>query len=315
VTPEAALHSAVFIRYVVIVAATLAAGGAALAAMRWVLSRDVGDVAMIYRSWIVLAVLVIGCVFAGRVWTIALVGLLSVLAVKEFARATGLYRDWWLTGTVYAGIVAGCAVCIVDDPRADHAGWYGLYMALPVFVIAALMLIPIVRNRAQGQVQSLFLSIVAFVYLGWMFGHLGMLADSRDAYGYVLYLLFAVEMNDVAAYTTGKLLGRHKLRSNISPNKTWEGSLGALAVSLALPWLLWFSFPHFGALDLILTGLIVGLGGQLGDLSISLIKRDIGVKDMGALIRGHGGVLDRIDSLIYTAPLFLHLVRWRHDLW
>jgi phosphatidate cytidylyltransferase len=131
----------------------------------------------------------------------------------------------------------------------------------------------------------------------------------------LLYLIFAVEINDVAAYTFGKLLGRHPLRSNISPKKTWEGSLGALAVSMALPWVLRFSFPHFGTVELILTGLIVGVTGQFGDLSMSVIKRDLGLKDMGVLIRGHGGILDRIDSLIYVTPLFFHMARWFHGLY
>ena len=119
----------------------------------------------------------------------------------------------------------------------------------------------------------------------------------------------------MAAFTCGKLFGRHPLRSEISPKKTWEGSIGALAVSLALPWALWFTLPQFGPVDLIAVGLIVGIGGQLGDLSISVIKRDVGVKDMGAAIPGHGGILDRIDSLIYVAPLFFHVVRWRYDIY
>ena len=112
----------------------------------------------------------------------------------------------------------------------------------------------------------------------------------------------AVELNDVAAFTFGRLFGRHPLRSNISPKKTWEGSLGALAVSLALPWGLRFSFPQFSACELILAGIIVGVGGQLGDLSISVIKQNLGIKDMGTLLEGHGGILDRIDSLILRSP-------------
>jgi len=174
------------------------------------------------------------------------------------------------------------------------------------------MFVPLARNRPAGQLQSLALATLGFLYLGWMFLHLAFLANAGMAYGYLLYLLLAVELNGVAAYTFGKLFGKHPFRSNISPNKTWEGALGALAFSLVLPWLLWFSFPHFGPIQLVLTGLIVGIGGQLGDLSISVIKRDIGIKDMGHAIPGHGGVLDRIDSLIYAAPLFLHMVDYSY---
>src|SRR5262249_15782328 len=153
----------------------------------------------------------------------------------------------------------------------------------------------IVRNRTQGQLQTISLALLGFLYIGWMLGHTSFLANANHAYGYLLYLIFAVELNDVAAFTCGKLFGPPPLPSNIRPRKTWEGSLGALAVSLALPWLMRFSFPHFSTLELVLTGLIVGIAGQLGDLSISVIKRDLGIKDMGALLEGHGGILDRAD--------------------
>lgn len=221
-----------------------------------------------------------------------------------------------MTCAVYAGIAAVCVTCLVRRPGGDDPvpGWYGLFMAVPVYVIALILLIPILRNRTEHQLQAVSLALLGFIYIGWMFGHLAFLANPTHHYGYLLYLLFAVQINDVAAFTFGRLLGRHPLRSNISPNKTWEGALGAVAVSLALPWLLRFSFPHFGPKQLIFAGLIVGIGGQLGDLSISVIKRDIGIKDMGASIPGHGGVLDRIDSLIYTAPLFTHMVDYYYGL-
>ena len=166
--------------------------------------------------------------------------------------------------------------------------------------MALILLIPILRNKVQGQLQYMSLAIVGFIYIGWMFGHLAFLANATNAYGYLLYILFATEINDVAAFTCGKLFGKHQFRSNISPKKTWGGAIGALAVSMTLPWLLRFSFPHFGATQLVLTGLIVGIGGQFGDLSISVIKRDVGIKDMGAGIPGHGGILDRIDSFIMS---------------
>ncbi len=123
--------------------------------------------------------------------------------------------------------------------------------------------------------------MVGFIYIGWMFGHLAFLANSGNAAGWILFLLFSVPLCDVAAFTFGKMFGRHKMRPNISPNKTWQGSFGALLVGMALPWIFRFSLAGFGTRELLLAGLIVGVGSQLGDLSISVIKRDIGIKDMG----------------------------------
>ena len=327
-TPSAALDSPVFLLFVAITLGLIVVGGAILVLLRFVLKRDVGHAWRSYRSWLVMVPLVLSAIFLGRIAFVVFVGLLSILGFREFARATGLSRDRALCGVVYAGIVAVGVVSLTPDPRLSVTGWYGMFMVLPVYVVAAILLIPILRNRSQGQLQSVSLAALGFLYIGWMFGHLAFLANANPAdtnaananqvdmhaYGYLLYLIFAVELNDIAAFTFGRLLGRHPLRNNISPKKTWEGALGALAVSLALPWLLWFCFPHFSPRELVLTGLIVGVGGQLGDLSISLIKRDLGVKDMGTTISGHGGILDRIDSMIYVAPLFFHMVRWFHDL-
>jgi phosphatidate cytidylyltransferase len=315
VSPRAALESPAFQFYAALVLGVLAVAGLILAVLRWGLKKNVEHAWKAYRGWLVMVPLTLGAVFLGREATIVFFTALAVFGCKEFARATGLYADWPATGVVYLGIIATGIAAIVPDPRLDVHGWYGLFMALPVYVIAAILLVPIVRNRTKGQLQVVALAMVAFMYLGWMFGHFAFLANSKHAYAYLMYLLVAVELNDVSAFTFGKLFGRHPLRSTISPKKTWEGSLGALAVSLALPWALWFTLPHFDAVDLIAAGLIVGIGGQLGDLSISVIKRDLGVKDMGAAIPGHGGILDRIDSLIYVAPLFFHVVRFRHDIY
>jgi phosphatidate cytidylyltransferase len=315
VSPSAALDSPAFKFYSALVLGVLIVAGLLLAILRWGLKKNVDHAWKAYRGWLVMVPLTLAAVFFGRATTIVFFTTLAVFGSKEFARATGLYADWLATGVVYLGIIAVGIAAVVPDPRLNVYGWYGLFMALPVYVIAAILLVPIVRNRTKGQLQVVALAMVAFMYLGWMFGHFIFLANAKHAYAYLMYLLVAVELNDVAAYTFGKLFGRHSLRSAISPKKTWEGSLGALAVSLALPWALWFTLLDFDALDLIAVGLIVGIGGQLGDLSISVIKRDVGVKDMGAVIPGHGGILDRIDSLIYVAPLFFHVVRFRHDIY
>ena len=315
-SPQLAIHDPVFRAYFLIVLVSLAIGGTVLAFIRLVLKKDTAAMLKTYWSWILMAGMGLIVVFLGRISTIIGVTLLAIYAFKEFARASGLYRDWWMTGAVYAGIVTVGIASLVSHPRGDEpgTGWFGFFVAVPVFEIALILIIPILRNRARGELERMSLAIVGFVYIGWLFGHLGFMANAHNAYGFVCFIIFATALCDVAAFTFGKIFGRHPLRSEISPNKTWEGALGAFLVAMILPWLLRFSFPFFGPRELVLTGLIVGIGGQLGDLSISVIKRDIGTKDMAATIPGHGGILDRIDSLIYAAPLFMHMAGYYHPL-
>ncbi|MFL6247156.1 MAG: phosphatidate cytidylyltransferase [Thermoanaerobaculia bacterium] len=296
--------------YLVIAATVLVVAGAAIAILKFGLKKNADHAWHAYRGWLIMIPLVIGAVLLGRVATIIFFGLIAIAGFTEFARATGLYRDWLITGWVYVGIVAVTIVTLLPPPGEHLIGWYGMFMALPVYVVAGILLMPILRDRTKGQLQLIALGIVGFIYIGWMFSHLAFLANGRNAAGSILFLLFSVPLCDVAAFTFGKIFGRHKMRPNISPNKTWEGSFGAFLVGMALPWIFRFSLAGFGTRELLLAGVIVGIGSQLGDLSISVIKRDIGIKDMGSLIEGHGGVLDRIDSLIYVAPLFFHMTRF-----
>ena len=312
-TFSAAISNDIFLTYVMVIVGLLTVAGLLLGLMT-ALGKNVSSVWRTYRGWLVMVPLILGTILLGRTATIVGVTLLAMFGFKEFARATGLYEDWWLTGLVYLAIVVLGVASFVSDPRQGFPGWFGLFITLPAYVAAAILLVPILRNRSKGQLQQVALAIVGFLYFGWMFSHLGFLANTNYAYGYILYLVFAVEINDIAAFTCGKLFGKHKLRENISPNKTIEGAIGAIFVSLLVPWMLWFSFPHFEPWDLVLVGLIVGIGGQLGDLVISYIKRDIGIKDMGVLIQGHGGILDRVDSMIFVAPIFFHVIRWVHGI-
>lgn len=314
-----ARESGIFQYYLFVTTGILILAGIILSFITWVLKKKMHSIWMTWFGWVIMIPLTFGAIYLGRTALVVLLGLVMIFGFKEYSRATGLYRDWWMTGSVYLAMIATCVVILIPHPDTPgQLGWYGMYMTLPVFTIALILLIPILRNRVQGQLQSIALATLGYIYLGWMFSHTAFLANDNNperAYGYLLFLLVAVELNDVAAFTFGKLFGKHTLRSKISPRKTWEGALGAFTISMLLPWLLRFSFPHFGTLQLVLTGLIIGVGGQLGDLSISVIKRDIGIKDMGTSIPGHGGILDRIDSLIYTAPLFLHMVDYYYQIW
>ena len=125
----------------------------------------------------------------------------------------------------------------------------------------------------------------------------------------LLFLVIVDQLSDVLQYVWGKMLGRHKIAPNVSPNKTWEGFIGgtltATAIGTALWWLTPFTVPVAAAMSFMITIL-----GFAGGLVMSAIKRDRGVKDFGMIIQGHGGILDRMDSMVFAAPVFFHVVRF-----
>lgn len=290
-------------RYAAISGCVLLAIGAILALLRATKHWNASGVQktwVAYQSWLImlpLAFLVLGL---GREAFIFGVGVLSIAIVKEFALATGLYRDWAFMIAVYAGI-GGLFWAVVIN-------WYGLFVAMPVYGIVLLFMIPLLRNEYEGMIQRVGLSTIALIYLGWFLAHLAFLANHPQWYAYVPFLILGTEFNDVAAFLTGKFFGKHPFISKISPNKTVEGTVGSLALISAYVWVLRSWLPGFNAPLLLLTVAILWIGGTFGDLVISMVKRDIGIKDMGRLIPGHGGVLDRVDSLLFTSPLFFHMV-------
>ena len=256
------------------------------------------------NSWFVLAPAIVVPILLGAAWTIAGAALLSVLCYREFARATGLFRQPGTSALVAAGIGA------ITFAVADH--WYGLFVALPSLGVMAIASAGILSDKPKGYIQRVALGALGFLLFGVALGHLGYMANDPNFRPIMLLLVLAIELNDVFAYLAGKAMGKRKLAPNTSPNKTIGGALGALIGTTALV----STLGHFvfagssidTPLKLLGLGVLVSVAGQLGDLMLSSIKRDIGVKDMGVTLPGHGGILDRFDSLIIAAPLYFHYV-------
>jgi len=257
-----------------------------------------------YLTWAILLPLVFVPLWIGAwAWIIA-VTLVSIYGFKEFAKGTGLYEQTPHVVLVYLGII-GLGLCAgLKD--------YGLFMALPIWGIALVSALPIGLNRYEGAIQNTSLSAIGLVYFGWFLAHLGFLSQSDYGPGYVLFIVLATQFNDALAFLWGKLLGKTTW-TRLSPKKTVEGSLLALVSSTAIAYLNWpIAFPHFQWWLVGIVGLLVGAGGQIGDLVMSAFKRDLGIKDFGSLLPGHGGILDRIDSLLWVGPLFFHTARFFH---
>jgi phosphatidate cytidylyltransferase len=195
-----------------------------------------------------------------------------------------------------------------------YIGWYGMFLIfIPIYVFLFLPMRMVLIGRTEGflnAIGTLHWGIMLTVYTISHLSYLLLLPAAEPAIaggaGLLLYLMLLTAINDITQYIFGKLLGRHPVIPKVSPGKTVEGLCGGvlsttgLAIALA-PFLTPFSLPHAACL-----GLLLSLAGFIGDVTVSALKRDLGIKDSGTLLPGHGGILDRIDSLTYTAPLFFH---------
>ena len=186
-------------------------------------------------------------------------------------------------------------------------------LALPVFslLLAVLAVVSAPVWRGTPDVARSANTLLAITYIGWLLGF-GILLHHTSALGddLVLYVVGVTWIGETAAYVVGSTMGRHKLAPVISPKKSVEGAVAQLAASVATgaavgAWLL----PTCGAGVWLGGGALLGIVGQFGDLAESAIKRSAGTKDTGALIPGHGGVLDRIDSLLFNLPAFYYFSR------
>lgn len=257
-----------------------------------------------YFSWLWLVPMILLPVLLGRLATIAAIGILSLFCYREFARATGFFRERLVSAVVVLGIV------LLTSAAADH--WYNFFMALPSLVVSLIVILALARDQPSGYIQRVAMGVLAFLLFGVGLGHMGYFANDRNFQPLLLSIILCVELNDVLAFTCGKLFGKRKLCPGTSPNKTLGGSLGALVLTTAIFALLGSQLFAGTVLaaprHLITMGVLLSLTGQLGDLVVSSIKRDLGIKDMGASIPGHGGLLDRFDSLLFVGPALFHYI-------
>jgi phosphatidate cytidylyltransferase len=259
-----------------------------------------------YRSWIWLVLLILIPILAGAFWTILAVATLSFLCYREYARITGLFRERTISLIVVIGIL------FLTFAELDN--WYRLFVALFPLTVALLATGGLIPDQPKGYIQRVGLGVLGFALFGSALGNLGYMANDWNYRPILLLIIFAVELNDIFAYICGHLFGHRKFVPNTSPNKTVGGALGAIVLTAPL-FALGAHFVWFGtALDtpvrLLGLGIIVSIVGQFGDLMLSSIKRDLGLKDTAKLIPGHGGILDRFDSLILVAPAVFHYVNY-----
>jgi len=262
------------------------------------------------RAWWKMCAIFALTLLIGRAGSLVLFGLLSLLTLREYITLVPTRRGDHRTLLWSFFIITPLQYYLIG------IAWYGFFaIMIPVF---AFVFVP-TRIAMSGDTEH-FLERAAKIQFGLMIcafclSHAPALLilkipgfAGRNAQ-LLLYLVLVDQMSDVLQYVWGKLAGKHKIAPSVSPNKTWEGFLGGVATATLLGAALWWATP-FTPLQAAGMSLVITLLGFAGGLVMSAIKRDAGVKDFGAVIEGHGGILDRIDSLCFAAPIFFHLVRY-----
>lgn len=285
----------------------------------WILSRritsgagraTVENINARIRAWWVMALMFMVAVATGPVWSILLFSFISFLALREFVTLAptrpGDHRALFWSFFVVTPL----------QYYLIWIGWYGMFSILiPVYVSIFMA----IRTALAGDTER-FLERTAVNQWGLMICvyfvsyvpallMLRIPGYERQNAKLMFFLVLVVQLSDVLQYVWGKSIGKRRIAPSISPNKTWEGLVGGIVCATAIGTAIWWATPFAPGVAAFMA-LVVSLMGFAGGLIMSGIKRDRGVKDYGTLIEGHGGVLDRIDSLCLAAPVFFHLTRY-----
>ncbi|MBC7667170.1 MAG: phosphatidate cytidylyltransferase [Gemmatimonadaceae bacterium] len=260
-------------------------------------------------SWWVMVALLAGALLVGWQATVVVFALISFMALREFLSLAPIRKeDRPAILAAYLILIAAYGFVAADQ--------YMFYLVfIPVWTFLGLPFLMAMLGQTRGfltTAATFHWGLVTCVYnLGFAAFLMRTPASEplpAGAAGLVFFLLLVTEFNDVAQYVFGKLLGRHKIAPTVSPNKTWEGFLGGWLATALLIWFVGPVFTPLAGLGLLVVAVTLPVAGFAGDVTMSAVKRDIGVKDTSHAIPGHGGVLDRADSLTFTAPLYFHLL-------
>jgi phosphatidate cytidylyltransferase len=258
---------------------------------------------------VALAAVLLLCFFAGPPAVLAVAAVAVTLATAELFNSLRLagYRPATLLG-----VLAVPAVMVAAYFRGPAVIVYGLV----IFVVVT-MLWYLVGITRKSPLANLSVTVLAFSWTGVLGAFAGLLLDPKvfpDRHGlaFMLGAVIAAVGYDIGGYVVGSRLGRHRLAPTVSPNKTWEGLIGGCLIAVAASAAVTSRIHPWHLSTAIVLGLVVAVVAPCGDLVESMIKRDLGVKDMGSLLPGHGGMMDRIDALLFVLPAAYFFVRLAH---
>lgn len=275
--------------------------------MQIVFKKDMENIWIRMKSFLFILVFFTIAFCFNKLFAFIFLTLISYLGLKEFFSLIP-------TRNTDRNVLLWAYLSIPISYYIIYTNWiimFYLFVPLYMFILTAIRMV--IASNTDGFLKNLAVIQYGLMINVYALGYLGMILIIPDSYnpqagslGLLFYILVITISNDFAQYFSGKLFGKHKIIPKVSPNKTWEGFIGGIIGTTILSIIIGYFLTPFKIWQLAFAGSILAIAGFFGDVTMSAIKRDLGVKDTSNLIPGHGGILDRLDSLLFTAPLFYH---------
>lgn len=251
------------------------------------------------KSWIFVAPILFAILALPRPYPLIFITLIAIQSAKTFFQMVGVYHRSWFVWMTYVFIIGLAYMVHSDQPE--------FYNITPMVFLGTICLIPLLRNSAAHMIQYLALTLIGFIFWGWSFMHLARLIALDGGVLMVIYLYLLNEVGENVAWAAGKAFGHIKPFSKISQKVTLEGMIVSFVVTMLLAWALRQMLPDRSEQFWIGAGLIAAIFGRAGDLILSVIRRDLGIKNTGIFIIGRGDVLSRVEKMIFVGPMYYYL--------
>jgi phosphatidate cytidylyltransferase len=251
------------------------------------------------KSWMFVAPLLFLAFALPKPWPLVFTTWMGVLSAKSFFQMVGMYHRSWFVWITYLFIFA--------LGHMINEGWLEYYNVMPEVFLFTILLIPLIRNSATHMIQYIALALLAFLFWGWAYMHMGKLLMFEGGELMVLYLYLLTEASENTQWACSRLFGRFKVFTRISSRISIEGMVVALCVTMLLAWGLRHLLPDRSDKFWIASGLIAAIFGRMGDLVINVFRRDLGVKNTGVFIIGRDGILTRVEKLIFVGPMYYYI--------
>ncbi|GMV28522.1 MAG: phosphatidate cytidylyltransferase [Rhodanobacteraceae bacterium] len=285
-------------------------------AIGWLLARRKGETSVIrnlnerVRAWWIMVAVLGTCFWLGSTATLIVFALISFFALREFITLTPT------RASDHKPLAVAFYVLVPLQYWLIHLEWYGLFsIFIPVYAFLGLPALAVFAGDTEEFLERItkiqwgvMIAIYCISYAPALLV-LDLAGFENQGALLLLYLMLVVQISDVMQYVFGKLFGRHKLAPLVSPSKTVEGLIGGGLAAVGIGTALWWITP-FTPLQSAAMSLVIVICGVLGGLALSAVKRSLGAKDWGSMIEGHGGMMDRMDSVSFAAPIFFHVSRY-----